>query len=579
MWKVGNFCLLLFYVLQTKAQLLDCKNIGFEDGTTNGWIITSGNVRLGVTEPIYTNEIETKSNIVITNPSMGNDPKIVNQAISQTAPGNNYSIRLGTTGQGNRFDRIKTSFFVDPERTIFLYKFAVFLQDFANHASLQKPGFNIVVEDENGVSVACSEFDVQIGATSAGALKGFSIQGDIQYKNWTTGAVDLKKYIGKKITIIVTAHSCTNERHFGYAYFDAECTKAEIKQLSKCPDQNGIMQLKAPEGFGVYNWATGQTEQIAKVVANAGNQYKVKMLPLYSLENTCEIELDYTIKYAKTDTTLNLNICENDAIIIENERFETTGNFIRNIKRGNVCDSTIMLNLIVTKKGRHSFSKIICEGENVVIGDSTYSKTGNYLTTIPRPGQCDSLVTSNILVDKKINLQTNFTHKTINIGDSLELITNLNPSENNSIIWRPTDGILCLNCESTWVKPKISALYTLQVTNPNNTCFDGDSLYIKVEPCAIHAPDIFTPNADGQNNKFYIYGGSCIKTIRSLAIYNRWGQLVFSALNFPPSDPTFGWDGTYLGQLVEPDVFAYKVIYELKEGKLAELKHAVTLIR
>lgn len=572
---------ILSLLANTVGQITDCSNIGFEQGNTNGWKLTTGTVRLGVNEVLFQNEVEGtfENGVTLFNNAEGNDPRIYNEPITRVAAGNRYSVRLGNIEHGGRFDRIQTSFIVDLNHTIFLYKFAVILQDFANHSTYQKPGFNIKVLDENGNSVACSEFNVQIKSTGSGTLKGFKTQGDLQYLNWTTGAIDLKSYIGKKISVIVTAHGCTNQRHFGYAYFDAECIKAEIKQLSKCPDIDGNILLKAPDGFGIYSWDNGQTSQITKIKAFANDQNKVKMLPLFSLENTCELSLDHTIKYAKLDTTVNYWICEDDGVFIENERFNTTGNYVRNIRRSDVCDSTVTLNLVVTKKGRLSFSKIICDGENVTVGDSVYTKTGNFTTTIQRPYKCDSIVISNVLVDKKINLQTNFQFKIINIGDSLELVTNIDPSDNNTLIWKPTDGLLCTNCPSTWVKPLKSAFYSINVANPNRSCFDADTMYIKVEPCAVHAPDIFTPNSDGNNKTFYIFGGSCVKIIKSLAIYNRWGEMVFFAKDFPPSNPAYGWDGTFVGQQVQADTYAYKVIYELKEGKTVDFKHALTLIR
>jgi gliding motility-associated-like protein len=570
------------YVTNTFGQVTDCSNIGFEQGTLQGWKLTNGNMRLGNNQTIYENEVEGifEEGVKIFSTSDGNDPKVTTKSIARVAAGSKYSVRLGNINHGNRFDRIQTSFIVDPVQTIFLYKFAVLLQDdIRGHTPYQKPGFDIKVLDEQGKSVACSEFDVQLAQVGNTALKDFERQGDIHFKNWTTGAIDLKKYIGKKITLIVTAHGCTERGHFGYAYFDAECVKAEIKQLSKCPDKDGFMLLKAPDGFGTYNWGNGQTTQITKVKAFANDQNDVKMLPLFSLENTCELGLNHTIKYAKLDTTVNYWICEDDAVFVDNERFISTGNYVRNIRRSDVCDSTVTLNLVVTKKGRHSFSKIICEGENVAVGDSIYTNTGNFTTTIQRPNKCDSIVVSNILVDKKINLQTNFQYKVINIGDSLELVTNIDPADNNTLIWKPTDGLLCTNCPSTWVKPKKSAYYSINVQNPNKSCFDGDTMYISVEPCAVHAPDVFTPNSDGNNKTFVILGGACVKIIKSLAIYNRWGELVFFAKDFPPSNPAYGWDGTYVGKQVEADTYAYKVIYELKEGKTMDFKHALTLIR
>lgn len=578
----------IFLQSNTYCQIVDCHNLGFEDGTTNGWLLSHGLITEANAKAVYSSESlvfnsDEKNDIVITSLSDGNDPMVTAEALPMVAPGSNHSIRIGYIAKGGRYDKIKTSFIVDSENSLFQFKFAVVLHDDnRNHQKYQKPGFEINIYKDTGGILPCSKFDVQL--PTDGTLTGFKTtpgnqDGEFQYKNWTVGAIDLKNYIGQKITIEVSAHGCTRERHFGYAYFDAQCIKAEIKQITRCPDKQGFMYLKAPDGFGFYNWSTGNNEQYAKVKVQVGDNVKVTMLPHNSLETTCELSLNYIIPYAKLDTIVNYTICENDKVFIDDEPFSTTGQYIRTINRFNVCDSTVTLNLKVSKIGRYSFSKKICEGQIVKVGDSTYTKTGNYTTIIKRVANCDSIIKTNLLVDKKININSNIDYKIINRGDSVELITNINPADNLSIVWKPTDGVGCKNCITTWIKPLISTAYTISVANPNQTCFDTDSLYIKVEPCQLHAPDVFTPNSDNINGRFYVLGGGCIQIVKSIAIYNRWGELMFAANNFPPSDPNYGWDGTYLGKVLEADVYAYQVIYQLKEGTIMELKHAVTLVR
>lgn len=53
-------------------------------------------------------------------------------------------------------------------------------------------------------------------------------------------------------------------------------------------------------------------------------------------------------------------------------------------------------------------------------------------------------------------------------------------------------------------------------------------------------PNVFTPNADGKNDKFLLYGNGniCTDSIE-IQIFDRWGNLVLET-----SDPYFEWDGT-----------------------------------
>ena len=48
-----------------------------------------------------------------------------------------------------------------------------------------------------------------------------------------------------------------------------------------------------------------------------------------------------------------------------------------------------------------------------------------------------------------------------------------------------------------------------------------------------------------------------------LRIFNRWGELVFES--FKQSD---GWDGTYRGKRLDPDVFAYEVRVTFCDGSV-----------
>lgn len=96
----------------------------------------------------------------------------------------------------------------------------------------------------------------------------------------------------------------------------------------------------------------------------------------------------------------------------------------------------------------------------------------------------------------------------------------------------------------------------------------------------MHAPDIFTPNSDAHNNYFYVVAGPCVDEVLSFNIFDRWGEKLYSATNFSPTEDNFGWDGTYKGQKLQADVYPYQVVYRVKDtNKIITLRHAVTLVR
>lgn len=565
-----------FYFQSLFGQVVDCQNIGFEQGTTLGWVLTNGAVSDANQKIVYGTESQGtfENGHLIT--SSGNDPKITAESIPMVAPGSNYSIRIGNVTRGTRYDRIRTSFLVTADNSLFQYKFAVILQNAtSNHEEYQKPGFNLTITDENGDELACSYYDVQVSA--AGTVNNFKTQGDLQYRNWTTGAIDLRNYVGKTITVQVTAHGCTQRGHYGYAYFDAQCVKSEIKQVSKCPDSEGYITFQAPDGFEKYTWSNGGTSSSIRVKANLGDTYSVKMLPLASLNSDCELQLDYTVNYQKADTTITATICENENFPVGDTTYQTTGTFIRNIIGSTVCDSTVTLKLTVNKIIHYTQNLAICTGDSVVVGDTTYKHTGNYIKIISRPSLCDSIVTTDLRVDS-LNLLLSPESPVITEGDSIQLQASASPAGNTTFIWNPPTSLSCSTCAQVWASPTKTAAYTISAENAAKSCLKARKLVLTVRPCGIYAPEAFSPNRDGINDLYFVYGNSCVKQIKEFVIYDRWGEVIFSKRDFPASEASQGWDGNYRGTPAPIGVYAYKAKVEFNNGFIKHYNGSIKLL-
>jgi gliding motility-associated-like protein len=85
-------------------------------------------------------------------------------------------------------------------------------------------------------------------------------------------------------------------------------------------------------------------------------------------------------------------------------------------------------------------------------------------------------------------------------------------------------------------------------------------------------PSAFTPNNDGTNDLFKIYGIAI--GVVDFRVYSRWGEMVFQT-----TDPKQGWDGTFLGMNSSTDVYVYEARIKMLSGKKYLLKGDVTLIR
>ena len=91
------------------------------------------------------------------------------------------------------------------------------------------------------------------------------------------------------------------------------------------------------------------------------------------------------------------------------------------------------------------------------------------------------------------------------------------------------------------------------VTSMSNT--------VEVNPyMSIYIPNTFTPNGDGMNDTFGVYG-EAIKEF-NIQVYNRWGEMIFETASVDNR-----WDGTYQGVQVPQGIYVYKVAARGKEGK------------
>ncbi len=97
--------------------------------------------------------------------------------------------------------------------------------------------------------------------------------------------------------------------------------------------------------------------------------------------------------------------------------------------------------------------------------------------------------------------------------------------------------------------------------------------------CGIYIPNTFSPNGDGINDLFTISTASeALIVVTKFLIFDRWGNNVFEAYDFPVTASDMWWDGTFRKISMNPGVFAYFI--EIRENdQLESFKGNVTLVR
>jgi len=89
---------------------------------------------------------------------------------------------------------------------------------------------------------------------------------------------------------------------------------------------------------------------------------------------------------------------------------------------------------------------------------------------------------------------------------------------------------------------------------------------------AIFIPNVFTPNGDGNNDLFKVYGNSV--TGITMKIFDQWGEMIYETSNLQK-----GWDGTYKGKQQPVGVYIYVIKIKLLDGTEVTRNGSVNLVR
>ncbi len=149
-----------------------------------------------------------------------------------------------------------------------------------------------------------------------------------------------------------------------------------------------------------------------------------------------------------------------------------------------------------------------------------------------------------------------------------------------SYVWTPKDSsLICPTCPRTTINPLQTIKYRITVRDSGG-CTAFDELVVNVnKKRPIFIPTAFSPNADGVNDYFTLFGNQAALEIKELRIFNRWGDMLFVGTNLPMNVETRGWDGTFDDRPVTADVFAFYAIVKFIDGEEIIYKGDVTLLR
>ncbi|HEY3387293.1 MAG TPA: gliding motility-associated C-terminal domain-containing protein, partial [Saprospiraceae bacterium] len=200
-------------------------------------------------------------------------------------------------------------------------------------------------------------------------------------------------------------------------------------------------------------------------------------------------------------------------------------------------------------------------------GSTTISSlsAGDYSVTVTDANECSIVMQFEISEPDLIAIDLG-PDKIVQEGDPvrIELTTNLSGNTIGSIHWSNYDGINCNGC-TVFDFVAVSDAIISAIISDTAGCIASDSMTLRVIiPHDRYAPNIFSPNDDGINDYFTIYGRSNLTNITSLRIFDRWGNQVFEKYDLAPGIPQSGWDGKFNGEFVQSGVYLFmsELMYE-----------------
>ena len=145
--------------------------------------------------------------------------------------------------------------------------------------------------------------------------------------------------------------------------------------------------------------------------------------------------------------------------------------------------------------------------------------------------------------------------------------------------WLPVTHLSCTDCPQPEANPQFTTNYQVQIHDKYG-CKNSADVTVKVicNGQNFFIPNTFSPNGDGTNDVFYLRGSGLFR-VKSLMIFNRWGEIVFEKIEFPVNDASSGWDGTYKGIKAKPDVYVYQIEIICSNGETIKYSGNIALIQ
>ena len=175
----------------------------------------------------------------------------------------------------------------------------------------------------------------------------------------------------------------------------------------------------------------------------------------------------------------------------------------------------------------------------------------------------------------------------VELGDTMTQLLPIviNDFPLDSILWTPIESGLS---NDTILNPFVrnstdDQSFKLRLVDING-CMGMDEVRIEIDRNRnIYIPNVFSPNRDGYNDNFGVFGCLGVSRVVTAQVYDRWGELVADIDDQLPEcesvNGTVIWDGTFRGRVAPDGVYVYAIDIEFLDGKRLVYRGDVTVLK
>ncbi len=261
---------------------------------------------------------------------------------------------------------------------------------------------------------------------------------------------------------------------------------------------------------------TGLTYKIGDSTFTKAGNYNVR---LKTTTGGCDTLVSLTLNTINNFTKqIDSLICINQKIKIGDSTFTKAGNYIVILKgRVGSCDTIVTVNLKAPIIVEQTLNKTICQGQNLKVGDFTFIKNGTYKVFINNALCKDTVITINLKVTD-LDLQTAAFNSCPNTQNGRITASIKNGTPPYTYTWN--NGEMTANLNNL-----TAGTYFLTVSDANN-CKDTATVIIKATPQYSYNLGVKQPTCFGDaNGEIRIASTEKLSISFDSVVFNRSGFL------------------------------------------------------